>query len=117
MIIVPAPRPGTRVLAAVASMLPRARLDPQELIARARRRTGLTDFGPEGPYEEALAVLCRALDGEAALTPLGRQLARQMLLEVFAQHYPGMGRLSGASWEDDLAGDRLKASADTPRSA
>lgn len=84
MIIVPAPRPGTRVLAAVASMLPRARLDPQELIARARRRTGLTDFGPEGPYEEALAVLCRALDGEAALTPLGRQLARQMLLEALA---------------------------------
>ncbi|MBL8335156.1 MAG: transglutaminase family protein [Rhodoferax sp.] len=45
------------------------------------------------------------------------ELPRQMLLEVFAQHYPGMGRLSGASWEDDLAGDRLKASADTPRSA
>jgi transglutaminase-like putative cysteine protease len=45
------------------------------------------------------------------------ELPRQMLLDVFAQHYPGMGRLSDASWEDDLTGDRLKASADTPRSA
>ena len=54
------------------------------LIDRARRRTGLADFGPEGPYEEGLTVLCRALEEEADLTPLGRLLARQMLVQALA---------------------------------
>lgn len=39
-------------------------------------------FGPEGPHEEALVVLCEALEHEAALSPLGRVLARQTLVSA-----------------------------------
>ncbi len=42
-------------------------LNPEGLIARARRDAGMEDFGPE-PLVEPLAVLCRALNEEAGLT-------------------------------------------------
>ena len=52
-----------------------APLVAEELIALARRRTGLSDFGPE-PFEEALAVLLESYDREAALSLFGRFAAR-----------------------------------------
>ena len=84
MIVVPTPHVATRALNGLLGLLPRASLSPAGLIDHARRRTGLTDFGPEGPYEDGLTVLCRALEEEAALTPLGRVLARQMLVQALA---------------------------------
>ncbi len=39
----------------------------------------MADFGPDGPFEEELAVLCRSLDDEAQLSPFGRVLASGML--------------------------------------
>lgn len=84
MIAVPRPLSAVRALNAVLGLLPQRPLAPAELIARARTDTGLDDFGPEGPYEEALAALCRSLEEEAALTPLGRVLARRMLLGALA---------------------------------
>ncbi|MFM7785118.1 MAG: sulfotransferase, partial [Gammaproteobacteria bacterium] len=60
----------------------RRRLRPGELIDTALQRTGLRDFGPEGPHEQALGVLCEALEHEAALSPLGRLLARQTLVSA-----------------------------------
>lgn len=62
-------------------LLPRASLDPDTLIDRACRKTGLSDFGPDGPFREALGVLCDSLETEANLTPVGRLLVRQMVQE------------------------------------
>jgi hypothetical protein len=52
-----------------------APLVAEELIALARRRSGLSDFGPE-PFEEALAVLLESYYREAALSLFGRFAAR-----------------------------------------
>ena len=84
MSVAPRARLPIRALNGLLGQLPRASLSPAALIDRARRRTGLTDFGPDGPYDEALTVLCNALEHEAALTPLGRLLARQMLVQALA---------------------------------
>ena len=61
----------------------------------AARRTGLTDFGDDS-FREPLALFTRALDEEAALTPVGRFVARRELdtllenrlriEETFARH-------------------------------
>src|SRR5215468_4634050 len=59
-------------------------LDSKMLCARARRRTGLEDFG-EPPIEPALKALANSLEEEADLHPLGRFLMRmrlQSLLET-----------------------------------
>ena len=59
-------------------------LDPDELVATARQRTGLDDLDltrPErGTYVEPLGALAGALDGEARLTPAGRYFAREQMI-------------------------------------
>ena len=50
-------------------------LAPADLIAPARRRAGLSDFGGE-PFEDALAVLVDSYNREAALSLFGRFAAR-----------------------------------------
>ena len=55
--------------------LPMGSLTESSLIARARRRTGLVDFGDES-FREPLGVLLRAYEQESELTPLGRLLVR-----------------------------------------
>ncbi len=57
------------------------RLDEADLLAAARRRTGLSDFG-EPAFREPLRVLLAALEGEAGLSPLGRFVARQLLVQL-----------------------------------
>lgn len=54
-------------------------LDVQSLLAQARTRTGLTDFGPED-FLEGLEVLTRALEEEAELTLMGRIMARDEIV-------------------------------------
>lgn len=59
-------------------------LDSEALVARARQRTGLEDFG-EPSLEQPLRILTQSLEQEAALHPLGRFLMRlhlQSLLET-----------------------------------
>lgn len=51
---------------------------PEALIASARAQAGLEDFGGEG-FRDALARFCEALEGEAELNGLGRQVARGQL--------------------------------------
>jgi hypothetical protein len=51
------------------------------LLAAAGARAGLTDFG-DGGFRQPLRVLLAALEGEAKLTPLGRFLTRQLLLQL-----------------------------------
>ncbi len=55
------------------------RLELDALVARARRRTGLTDLGAEWD-REAAGQLVRSLDAEAGLTTIGRRLARGSVL-------------------------------------
>ena len=62
-----------RALRAVG--LPVLRLDEAWLLARASRRSGLDDFG-DGAFRECLRRLLDALEHEAALTLLGRLIAR-----------------------------------------
>jgi len=61
--------------------VPFAALDADALLARARRRTGLGDFG-DAAFREGLARLLRALDREASLTPVGRLGARTETLRL-----------------------------------
>jgi hypothetical protein len=53
-------------------------LNGDELCAKARRRTGLSNFG-DPPIEPALGVLVNSLETEAKLHPLGRLLIRMHL--------------------------------------
>jgi hypothetical protein len=56
-----------------------ARLDPASLLAAARRRERLDDFG-DGDFQEPLRVLTDAFEREADLSPAGRFLTRRLLL-------------------------------------
>jgi len=59
------------------------RLDPARLIAAARARERADDLGDRG-FEEPLAVLCAALEEDAALSAAGRLLVRELLLGLLA---------------------------------
>lgn len=56
-------------------------LDAETLCARARRTTGLEDFGAP-PIEQALSVLVESLEREATLHSVGRLLMRMHLLDL-----------------------------------
>jgi len=56
-------------------------LDPATLVARAVRRTGLSDFG-DPPLDPALEILARSLENEADLHPVGRFLVSSHLTEL-----------------------------------
>jgi hypothetical protein len=61
--------------------VPLGGLDETALLEGARRRTGLEDFG-DAEFREGLRRLLRAWDEEAALTPVGRALARRQALDL-----------------------------------
>ena len=54
------------------------RLEVDALLRRARRKTGLTDFGADG-HLRALEVLVDSINDEAGLTPTGRQIQKWRL--------------------------------------
>jgi len=58
----------------------RAAFDDAAILADARQRTGLSDFGPD-PFEEPLSVLLRSLREEAPLSELGRTAMRARIVE------------------------------------
>ncbi len=58
-------------------------LDVDRLIAAARRRTGLSDFGDEW-FLEPLEVLVRAINDEARLTPLGTRIQHSRILSALS---------------------------------
>lgn len=57
-------------------MMPR--LDVEGLIERARRKTGLSDFGDEW-FREPLGVLVKSINAEAGLSALGRTIVHKRL--------------------------------------
>lgn len=61
------------------------RLTAAAMIADARRRTGLDDFGPEERWRPALDLLARALVREARLNALGRTIAYGQIVGILMQ--------------------------------
>jgi LPS sulfotransferase NodH len=59
-------------------------LEPDALLAAARRDTGLDDFGPENGWRERLERLTAALHAEAALTGLGTTIAYGQLVSALS---------------------------------
>ena len=63
----------------LGGLLPQLSLQPEALLAAARRSTSLDDFG-DPRFREGLEVLTRALEEEAGLSTLGRILTRADLV-------------------------------------
>lgn len=61
----------------------RANLTPDNLIASARKRTGLVDFG-EDDFRPALDQLCSSAIQDANMHPFGRWIFRKRLLDMLA---------------------------------
>lgn len=59
--------------------IPAVDLDPEALKTQAQQETGLSDFG-HYPFQSALESLTRALEEEAQLSPLGRLVQHQRIL-------------------------------------
>ena len=59
------------------------RLDIGRMIAAARRRTGLRDFGDEW-FLQPLDVLVRSINREARLTPLGMRIQRSRIVSALS---------------------------------
>jgi hypothetical protein len=60
------------------------RLSADRILARARRRTGLSDFG-EGDVVEPLEILVDSLERDAGLTPLGRRGVADTLVQSLSK--------------------------------
>lgn len=58
----------------------RAAFDEAAILADAKARTGLEDFGPD-PFREPLGVLLKSLGEEAPLNELGRTVMRARVVE------------------------------------
>ena len=56
-------------------------LSVDSLLAEARARTGLVDFGEDG-FRERLHALCAMYDGPAGLSPRGRKATRHRLVQL-----------------------------------
>jgi hypothetical protein len=57
------------------------RLDEQDLLGAARRKSGLADFGDDA-FREPLRALLTAFEDDAGLSPLGRFTARSLVLQL-----------------------------------
>ncbi len=68
-----------RLLASLGLALPR--LDEEKLLAAARKKTGLDDFGPDH-FREGMRVLIDSITREAKLNQLGRIMAQQQILDL-----------------------------------
>src|SRR3712207_3456946 len=81
----PAPPPApVRLLNAVGRRSGhRGRLDAEEMLWDARRRTGLADLGPD--TDQAYRLLIDAVDREARLTTLGRVVVGRLVRGYLAQ--------------------------------
>ena len=56
-------------------------LDPESVLAEARERVGLDDFGDDSYYEPMVRLL-QALDGEANLNEVGRSMQRERIVGI-----------------------------------
>jgi hypothetical protein len=85
----------------------RPSLDPDSLIAAARRQTGLADFGGDEWFREPLARLTDSMEREARLTPLGRVVMRGQLVRNLGARLRTVKLLAEHPEIRDLPLDRL----------
>jgi hypothetical protein len=79
--------------------------DPDELLAEARKETGLDDFGRD-EFREGLAVYCESVSSEAKLSDLGVMAVRANIVANLAN------RLRVVDWaarNPDVADERIDA--------
>ncbi len=55
-------------------------LDVRSIVSAARRATGLVDFGDQEPLIEPLTALCRSLNEEVPLHPVGRLATHRLVV-------------------------------------
>lgn len=58
-------------------------LDADQMIAAAKRKTGLSDFGDEW-FREPLGVLVESINAEARLTPVGARIQRSRMVAALS---------------------------------
>ena len=79
------PPPAVRAINAVGGVAGRLGLapglEPDGLLAAARKATGLDDFGTDD-FREGFELLCQSLLGEAQLTTIGRVAARRRIVNL-----------------------------------
>jgi hypothetical protein len=82
----------------IAELAARRRLEPDELMEAAVRKTGLYDFGPDD-FREPLEVFCRAVRDEGRLnaigtvamtTDIGQWLRNRLHLQQLRSSHPGV---------------------------
>lgn len=61
------------------------RLTATAMIAEAKRRTGLSDFGPDAQWRPTLDLLARSLARDARLNALGRTIAYGQIVGIMMQ--------------------------------
>lgn len=71
---------NTIATAGSSTQIPQVSLTEQALLATARERTGLRDFGDEADWREGFERLVRSLNDEARLNAIGRVIAFNELL-------------------------------------
>jgi hypothetical protein len=67
-----------------SGVLPKPDLDPAALIQRAMQQERQEDFGADD-WRTPLSVLTEALEGQAALNPIGRALAHGQLVKILRE--------------------------------
>lgn len=85
------PKASIKLANRVLGPLPARGLDPDQLIAKASKQTGLPPLHDDDLYE-GLGQLCQSLTTEAKLTPVGRLIMKQQLLDSLRN------RLQVAQW-------------------
>ena len=65
----------------MAAMADQVTFTPEAVMAQAARETGLGDFG-ERAFERPLAIVVRALDTEAGLSPMGRVTTHSQVVQL-----------------------------------
>ncbi len=97
--------PAVKAINKVGGLLGRvgvqASLDVDGLVAAARKKSGLTDLGPDG-WRDGLERLVDSLEHEARLTALGRVAARSHLVQLLET------RLGLVSRMPFLTGERIE---------
>lgn len=87
----------------MTAQAPDTRLNEASLLAAARERTGLSDFGDDA-FRTPLAVLLDSIEREARLTPAGRVAQRTRLVGLLA------ARLQREAWftkHPEIAAERV----------
>ena len=75
------PPPLRAANAALSPFAARVRLDEDSLVDAARKRAKLHDLGPD-TFRDGFSALTTSLDREAGLSPLGRMMARQLIVQL-----------------------------------